>query len=46
MIVAVLGPDDTVLAPGEVGELCIRGPLVMNGYYNKPEQTAKTLRGG
>jgi fatty-acyl-CoA synthase len=46
MSVKVLGPGDEVLPPGEVGELCIRGPLVMNGYYNKPEQTAETIRDG
>lgn len=34
------------LPPGEVGELVIKGPQVMKGYWNMPEQTAKTLRGG
>ncbi|MHB8758418.1 MAG: long-chain-fatty-acid--CoA ligase [Bacillota bacterium] len=34
------------LAPGEIGELCIRGPQVMKGYWNKPEETAKTLKDG
>jgi long-chain acyl-CoA synthetase len=31
---------------GETGELVVRGPQVMKGYWNKPEETAHTLRGG
>ena len=34
------------LAPGEVGEVCIKGPQVMQGYWNKPEETKNTLREG
>ncbi|MHA2429690.1 MAG: AMP-binding protein [Promethearchaeota archaeon] len=28
---------------GEPGEICVNGPLVMQGYYNKPEETAKAI---
>ncbi len=31
---------------GEAGELVIQGPQVMKGYWNRPDETAKTLRGG
>lgn len=32
------------LPAGDIGELCIAGPIVMQGYYKNPEETAKTLR--
>lgn len=34
------------LPVGEVGELVIKGPQVMKGYWNKPEETAHTIRDG
>jgi long-chain acyl-CoA synthetase len=37
---AVLGDGDEVLGPNEVGEICLRGPQVMAGYWNLPEETA------
>jgi long-chain acyl-CoA synthetase len=36
----------TPLKPGEIGELCIKGPQVMKGYHNMPTETANTLRDG
>jgi long-chain acyl-CoA synthetase len=34
------------MPPGESGELVIRGPQVMKGYWNRPEETRQTLRDG
>ena len=34
------------LVPGEVGEIVVRGPQVMQGYWNAPEETARALRDG
>lgn len=34
------------LPPGEAGELCIAGPQVTSGYWNRPEETAHALRDG
>jgi acyl-CoA synthetase (AMP-forming)/AMP-acid ligase II len=36
--------DGTALAPGEIGEIEIRGPMVMAGYWNRAEATAETIR--
>lgn len=34
------------LGAGEIGEICGRGPLMMPGYYNRPDLTAQTLKNG
>ncbi|HEV8482168.1 MAG TPA: long-chain fatty acid--CoA ligase [Blastocatellia bacterium] len=39
-----LETGETEMAAGKRGELCIRGPQVMLGYWNQPEETARALR--
>ncbi len=34
------------LPPGEIGEICAKGPTVMSGYWNMPEETAKAVTDG
>ena len=42
----IVGDDDSELEPGEVGELWARGPMVVKGYWNRPEATAETFVDG
>ena len=35
-----------VVPPGSMGEICLRGVTVMEGYWNDPEATANAMRGG
>jgi long-chain acyl-CoA synthetase len=39
----VRGPDGQVVPTGEVGEVHLRGPVVMKGYWNRPDATAEAL---
>ncbi|MBL36945.1 MAG: long-chain-fatty-acid--CoA ligase [Xanthomonadales bacterium] len=41
----VIDAEGNEVSTGEPGELCIRGPQVMKGYWNRPEETAKVLDG-
>jgi acyl-CoA synthetase (AMP-forming)/AMP-acid ligase II len=44
--VRVLDEQDRELPRGQTGQLCVRGASVMKGYWERPEETAETLRGG
>jgi len=41
-----LETGERIVPVGEAGELCVRGPQVMKGYWNRPEETAIALRDG
>jgi long-chain acyl-CoA synthetase len=44
--VVILDQDDRPVPTGTIGEVCARGPMVMKGYWRRPEETARALRGG
>jgi len=42
--IKIINPDTgKVVSIGEQGEICVRGPQIMKGYHNKPEETKKTI---
>src|SRR5439155_1240344 len=44
--VSIRDADDREVPDGRAGEVCVRGPQVMDGYLGLPEETAAALRGG
>jgi fatty-acyl-CoA synthase len=43
---ALLGPDDRPVPQGDPGEICVAGPVLAGGYWNKHEETAEAFRDG
>lgn len=44
--VKILNQEGEEVKPGEIGELTVRSPTVMKGYWKMPEETARTLKDG
>ena len=45
-VVRIVGEDGNDLPPGEIGEIVTSGPMVVPGYWNRPDATRQTLPGG
>lgn len=46
MGVKIVDPNGSVQPNGEVGEVCLSGPMLIRGYWNRPEATAESIRDG
>ena len=44
--ISIVGEDSQPLPSGETGEVVVRGPTIMRGYYQHEDATARSLRGG
>ena len=40
----ILNKEELEIRPGEIGEIVVTGPILMSGYWNKPEQTRDVIR--
>ncbi len=45
-VMRIVDEEGNVLPPDEIGEIQVKGPQVMKGYFNRPEETAKTIIDG
>ncbi len=43
---AILDENDNKVKPGKVGEICLAGPQIVPGYWEKPDETAHAFRDG
>jgi fatty-acyl-CoA synthase len=46
VLLRIVDDGDRDVGPGEAGEIIVKGPNVFAGYWNKPAETAETMRGG